>query len=162
MPSRSAPYRPDAPAVVELAAGAVLAHRASREILLLHERQEGRWCLPKGHVEPGESVLDAARREVREETGIASFVLGEELAEVRYRFFAPRRGVNVFKSAVYFFAETSERTSRPEEIFDEARWVPSPVALRLVPFPTDRLVLASALSYLAHGRARRGRGSEEA
>ena len=30
----------------------------------------GKWCLPCGHVEGDESFLDAAKREVREETGV--------------------------------------------------------------------------------------------
>lgn len=38
-------------------------------ILLMRRSDNGHWGLPGGYVEPGESVREAARREVREETG---------------------------------------------------------------------------------------------
>lgn len=42
--------------------------------VLLVERGKGApagiWSLPGGHIEPGEKAIDAARREVREETGL--------------------------------------------------------------------------------------------
>ncbi|MGE0765502.1 MAG: NUDIX hydrolase [Hyphomicrobiaceae bacterium] len=48
--------------------------------VLLGERGKGAlagfWSLPGGHVEPGEPVADAARREVAEETGIVAQILG--------------------------------------------------------------------------------------
>lgn len=54
-----------------VAAGAAI-FRGS-QILLLHRSSEasnpGAWDLPGGHVEPGETLAQAARREVREETG---------------------------------------------------------------------------------------------
>ena len=46
------------------------------EVLLVHpggpfwaKRNEGAWSIPKGEVEPGETVLDVARREFEEELG---------------------------------------------------------------------------------------------
>jgi bis(5'-nucleosidyl)-tetraphosphatase len=39
-----------------------------REFLMM--RHADRWDLPKGHVDPGESELECALRELREETGI--------------------------------------------------------------------------------------------
>jgi 8-oxo-dGTP pyrophosphatase MutT (NUDIX family) len=49
---------------------AVVVPRDGR-LLLVEERVRGRLVLnqPAGHLEPGESLLDAARRETREETG---------------------------------------------------------------------------------------------
>jgi 8-oxo-dGTP pyrophosphatase MutT (NUDIX family) len=44
---------------------------AAREKILLTRRQDnGRWCLPGGRVEPGESVAEACIRETLEETGL--------------------------------------------------------------------------------------------
>ena len=54
------------------------------KVLLVQEgngRHQGRWGLPKGHVEPGESPEAAALRELVEETGLAGTVIG--LAGVR-------------------------------------------------------------------------------
>ena len=58
------------PTVVRLSVSAVVRRvRGGEEILLMQRSDNGHWGLPGGHVEPGESVADAALREVREETG---------------------------------------------------------------------------------------------
>jgi 8-oxo-dGTP diphosphatase len=48
--------------------------------VLLVERAKGgfagHWSLPGGHIEPGERAIDAARREVREETGVEAVITG--------------------------------------------------------------------------------------
>ncbi|WP_343216452.1 NUDIX hydrolase [Deinococcus aestuarii] len=43
----------------------------SGEVLLAREREDGRWSLPGGWADPGESPRQMAVREVREETGYA-------------------------------------------------------------------------------------------
>ncbi|HZY71255.1 MAG TPA: NUDIX domain-containing protein [Thermoplasmata archaeon] len=143
------PFRPEKPCVAEVAAGAVLAHEKSREILLLHQTEEDRWCLPKGHVESGESLAQAAAREVTEETGVQQFELGAEIGEVHYRFHDPRRGVNVFKTTVYFLAVTSISDVHPEPIFDAYRWLGPSEAHDLVAYETDRRMIEGAESQLA-------------
>ena len=49
------------------AAGGIVSAPDGRMLLIL---RNGRWDLPKGKVEPGETLLQAALREVEEETGI--------------------------------------------------------------------------------------------
>lgn len=41
-----------------------------------HKEIAGEWLFPKGHIDPGEEDLEAAVREVREETGFTGHVLG--------------------------------------------------------------------------------------
>lgn len=145
MTARSAPYRPGVQIVAELSAGAVLVSTSYDETLLLHQRDEDRWCFPKGHVDPGESLSEAALREIREETGFSQVRLGPEVDEVSYRFYRPAEKRNVYKTVVYFLAYTRERTPRPEPIFDRAQWVPLDRARDVLKYGTDRHVIEAVL-----------------
>lgn len=59
-----------------LTADAILI--AGNEVLLVqrkHEPFQGKWCIPGGFVDPDEKVLEAARRELQEETGVENISL---------------------------------------------------------------------------------------
>jgi 8-oxo-dGTP pyrophosphatase MutT (NUDIX family) len=150
--SRSAPYVAGAPTVAELASGAVVVARGDGRVLLLHDPTEDRWCFPKGHVEPGESLLAAARREVVEETGIDDLAWYGEVAEVHYRFFQPATARNVLKTAVYFLASAGRSGVRLEATFDRGSWERPGAALRTITYPLDRLVLVRALGAMERAR----------
>src|SRR5271163_1213396 len=77
--------------------------------------------LPKGHVDPGETALEAAEREVREETGIVAEPV-HELGEARYR--CSRDGRTIAKSvSSYLFRYVEGDTEDHDDEVEEARWI---------------------------------------
>jgi 8-oxo-dGTP pyrophosphatase MutT (NUDIX family) len=62
---------PDQPVKIVAASGGLIWRLATggRELIVIHRRRHGDWTLPKGKVQPGESWIQCAIREVREETG---------------------------------------------------------------------------------------------
>ena len=116
------------------AAGAVVFRRSDRGIRLLVLRAYKNWDFPKGLIEPGEDALAAARREVREETGLAEldYPFGDEFKET-----LPYSGNKV---ARYYLAQTdaekielpvSPELGRPEH--HEYRWASFKEAQDLLP-----------------------------
>jgi bis(5'-nucleosidyl)-tetraphosphatase len=106
-----------------LSAGAVIVRKTPKAWLYLLLRAYTHWDFPKGLVEKGEDPLSAARREVKEETGIEDLIFswGEPFAETE----PYRQG----KVARYYVAETSQENltlplspelGRPEH--HEYRW----------------------------------------
>jgi 8-oxo-dGTP diphosphatase len=82
----------------EFSAGGIVLRRMRGRLWLAAIRPQGRppghWVLPKGLVDQGESMLEAAVREVREETGLAAEPV-ERLPDVRYVY--TRGGQRVWK-----------------------------------------------------------------
>jgi len=68
-----------------LAAGGIIIDESSdsRRVLLVHRPQYDDWTFPKGKLDRGETVEEAAVREVREETGLKCRII-RKLAEARY------------------------------------------------------------------------------
>ena len=57
-------------AKISIGCSAVIFDDARQRILLTRRTDNGRWCLPGGATEPGESVEETCVREIREETGL--------------------------------------------------------------------------------------------
>src|SRR5271165_1517484 len=94
--------RPRRVAAREVSAGGVVV-RGGEVVVIVPTRRapDGSrvLALPKGHIDPGETALEAAEREVREETGIVAEPL-RELGEARYWY---RRGGQTISKAVSFY-----------------------------------------------------------
>lgn len=132
--------RPD----VQAAGALVWRLSASRrlEVLLVHRPRYDDWAWPKGKVEPGETVVECAVREVAEETGV-HVALGQPLPGVRHKLQDGRR-----KHTHYWAAQalpdgappTGGRIVEPadETEVDEVRWVEAGEAWRMLTYERDR------------------------
>jgi 8-oxo-dGTP pyrophosphatase MutT (NUDIX family) len=107
-------------------------------------------ALPKGHVDPGENTLQAAEREVREETGV-SVELIRELGEVRYWY--RRDGRTIPKSVTfYLFSYLSGDTADHDDEVEEARWIDLREAQTALTHAAEREMVQRALAYLQEDR----------
>jgi ADP-ribose pyrophosphatase YjhB (NUDIX family) len=116
------------------AAGGVVVDPHGRVALV---RQRARtWSLPKGHLEAGEGELEAARREIHEECGLADLELVRELGS--YSRFAFRHGLPERKTITLFLFRSPEVTLRPlDPANPEARWVAPESVRRTLSHPAD-------------------------
>ncbi len=151
---RSRPPHDGVPTKPLRSSGAAIVDMKGR-ILLLRREDEGMWGLPKGRVEPGETLEQTAVREVEEETGLR-VQLVRPVREVSYSFYWPPAGVNYHKTVAYFLAEPIGSAVRPEPGFEEARWATREEALRLLRWTNDRDVVSEAFEARRRAPARRG------
>ncbi len=107
-------------------------------------RRGREWTFPKGHIEPGETARDAARREVREETGLEIDV-GAPLGSTRYEFQSGEGRWNR-KVVDWFTARQTGGELLLEPIFDEALFVGREEALARLTFPGDRDIARRAFA----------------
>lgn len=104
------------------------------------------WGLPKGHVDGSENILEAAKREIKEETGIENLELLDELGSYeRYRG-TPGGGddTSELKTIHMFLFKSSQELLQPEDPNNpEARWVSFDTGRDMLTHPKDREFLDS-------------------
>ena len=126
---------------VEAAGGVVTRTNASGEleILVVHRPRYDVWSLPKGKLEPGETIEQAALREVQEETGIRC-ALGQPVGEPHH--YRDRKGR---PKVVHFFRMTPVETGpwAANDEVDELRWVIPGDAVSLLTYDADRQLVSS-------------------
>jgi 8-oxo-dGTP pyrophosphatase MutT (NUDIX family) len=105
------------------AGGVVLGD--SGTIALVMSENSGSWLFPKGHVDPGESDEDAARREIREEAGLDDLEYLADLGEfIRPRVDSGSGGYEEKVIHMFLFAAPMGAALSPSNEIREARWVP--------------------------------------
>jgi 8-oxo-dGTP diphosphatase len=123
------------------AAGGVLVRsgEGGREVAVIHRPKYMDWSLPKGKLEPGEGWLEAALREVEEETGYRCEA-SVELPPVSYLDRKGRR-----KLVRYWLMERVGGDFEPHGEVDELRWIGRDQAGQLLTYPHDRDLVRKAL-----------------
>jgi bis(5'-nucleosidyl)-tetraphosphatase len=110
------------------------------EVLLILHREGNHWGFPKGKANPGETPLEAATRELKEETGlIVAHVLREQPLIEQYQF--RRKKQFIVKTVQYFPALIQGNLQLQEEEIREAKWLTVPEALQQLTFREARHVL---------------------
>jgi 8-oxo-dGTP diphosphatase len=107
------------------------------EILLIHRDRYSDWTLPKGKLDKGESDLEAALREVQEETGMVCKP-GVSIGTMRYGLSSGK-----IKRVHYWSMEAVDGAFTPNNEVDEIVWAPPAAAGRILSYPRDRDLVAS-------------------
>ena len=143
------------PTVEERSAGGVVVdvHDGQARIAVIARRNRaGRveWCLPKGHIELGETLVETAVREVAEETGIHGRVL-VELGTIDYWFATRERRIHKYVHHYLLEALHGELTieNDPDHEAIDVAWLLLRDAHRHLTFPNERRIARVAWQCLA-------------
>jgi 8-oxo-dGTP diphosphatase len=132
---------------ITAAGGVVLRRDHDRRvrIAVIHRPKYMDWSLPKGKLEEGEGWLEAALREVEEETGLRCEA-SVELPSTSYLDRKARR-----KLVRYWLMEPVSGDFEPHGEVDELRWVTPDEANRLLTYEHDKEIVHEALRHHGEG-----------
>jgi 8-oxo-dGTP diphosphatase len=108
-------------------------------VLIVHRPRYDDWTLPKGKVDPGESDVDAALREVFEETGYRCRIVATLPETMHWTPHGP-------KSVAWFAMRPMPDSAElePDDEIDEVRWVTPEQAALMVDYENDRRLIREA------------------
>lgn len=104
-------------------AGGGFVTNAENKVLLIFRR--GKWDLPKGKLDEGETIEQCALREVREETGVDGLDLQCPLTITYHTYH--EKGRHILKESHWYLMTTENAntlTAQAEEDIEECRWIP--------------------------------------
>lgn len=133
----------------ERSAGILLFQENPRRYLVLFKQKTTDF--PRGKIAPGETEEQAARRETREETGIAQVDLVPGFRQVT-RFVFGKGAGKTFKTITYFLGCTTQADVVLSKEHKGFAWLPPAEAMARVRFKNQRATLEQAEAFLAEKR----------
>lgn len=130
--------RPSIQSVVrEPTAGGIIFRRSKKdngiEILLIQDAKE-RWTIPKGHIEPGETAMQTAKREIGEEVGLFDIEILGWLGKIHFRYRRIDKLVLMTTQIYLVRAGKDSDNVVSEEWMKDVRWMPFSEALDLIEY----------------------------
>lgn len=130
---------------IKAAGGVLYRYKNSlAEILLI--KRNGFWDLPKGKVENGESIEEAAIREVQEETGVNNISIRSYLCETYHEYV--QKGKLYGKTTYWYLMDAGRFNGEPEpqkeEGITDTEWTHLKKAFTLAHFDNLKSVISEA------------------
>jgi ADP-ribose pyrophosphatase YjhB (NUDIX family) len=103
------------------AAGGLVKNKKDEYLFIF---RKGKWDLPKGKIDKGESISAAALREVEEECGVGKLTIVKELAPTYHTY--EQGGKDILKKTYWFemdCADDSPLKPQTEEDITDAKWL---------------------------------------
>jgi 8-oxo-dGTP pyrophosphatase MutT (NUDIX family) len=145
----------DLPVVEEVSAGGLVVDAIggiAQGAVIARRNRSGKleWCLPKGHLERGETPPQAAVREILEETGIVGLVL-KHLGTIDYWFLGEANRVHKVVHHYLLSAQGGELTAEndPDAEAEDAAWVPLGQLKDRLAYPNERRLVQVARNLLS-------------
>ena len=129
----------------EFSAGGIVYNTKTKKFLLIKDSY-GRWALPKGLIEKGETAQQAALREVEEETGLKNLKIVKRLGEINY--FYTLKGQRIFKIVIFFLMETEQTHLKPQWEICGAKWFKPEQALEKISYTNSKAIIKKAIKCL--------------
>jgi 8-oxo-dGTP pyrophosphatase MutT (NUDIX family) len=122
--------------VREPTAGGIVFRRNDKgdvEILLIQDAKD-RWTIPKGHIEPGETAQQTARREIGEEAGLEDIDMLGWLGKIHFRYRRIDKLVLMTTQIYLVRAKGDTNAIQKEEWMNGIKWFSFSTALDLIEY----------------------------
>lgn len=130
----------------KVSCGAIVFFKDSEKLEFLLLKYPNYWGFPKGEKEEGENELEAARREIKEETNLdVDFIPGFR-KEYEYSYWLGKRLVK--KTAVFFLAKARNKDVKISWEHEDYRWLEFEEALKYLTYEKDRENLREAYKFI--------------
>ncbi|MBI5158574.1 NUDIX domain-containing protein [Candidatus Micrarchaeota archaeon] len=128
----------------EFSSGAVVYRlEEGKPLYLILHYEERHWDFPKGKIEGSETLLETAKREIKEETGITQLEFDEQFKE-KITYFYKHAGKTIFKQVDFFLARTTQEQATLSSEHTESEWLEFEKALERLTHENAKQLLKKA------------------
>lgn len=133
--------------IKQQSAGIITFYKKDNEILyLVLHYLSGHWDLPKGKLEPGETKMQAAHRELHEETGLHADIIPGFEESLVYTF--RERGKLINKTVTFFVGQASQQNIRLSREHQGYLWLPYEDACKKLTYMNAQEILTHAHDFI--------------
>lgn len=147
----------------ETSVGAFIYKIEKKEILflLVYSERNKEWGFPKGHIEPNETELETAKREIKEETGITDIEFIKDFRcidayKIKGTLPATKNRI-IDKNVIYYLARTREdfKCSVDDEI-GQGKWLNYSQSIEYLKYDNQKNLLKKAYTFLEEEKSESG------